>query len=385
MRINRRQRPPTEKSSQSNDVSSAQLGEQGDELEHERKLKLEGRLECGDELERRDKRFLQSFVVMFLCFSAAVFVFKRTDLFPWIGSCNAAGYDQDHYMAYCHSTRYGDYEHYALYTGSEERAVDAMKQAQVLFLGNSNTQYAFSTSAIDNYFTGKGISHYLLGFGQGAQSPVAEKIIRRHGLQPQVVVANIDPFFSTETNGTFQRVLDQPDTLHTEFKRKKQLQHWQTKVCESEEQRFFNWLCRGSNETLYRARSNGHWRTDYYRENLRIPVSQSDLLLDQLDEAEMAAREFMDDINVPLDCLVLTVTPKTDTPVAFAEQLAARMQRPLVNPTVDGLVTIDHSHLDKASASVWSSAFLTEFDRQLTQQLSQCIASTVNVTTNRDD
>ncbi len=300
-----------------------------------------------------------------MCVSSIVFVFKRTDIFPWVGACNPAGYSDEYYMAYCHSTRYGDYEHYALYNASEADAVGALKQAEVLFLGNSNTQYGFSTQAVRDYFREKGVSHYVAGFGQGAQSPVAQAIIEKHQLQPRMIVANVDPFFSSETNGTFQRVLENTDALHGEFRRKRYLQQWQADVCAQTGSRWLKWACSGQGETLFRSRVDGHWLTDYYRENLNHPVSYSKNLLDTVDEAALAANAFIASIGADRDCVVLTVTPRTDTPNAFAQALAAKLDLPIVMPDVKNLYTIDHSHLDKQSADRWSRAFLSRVDQHV--------------------
>jgi len=305
-----------------------------------------------------EKRFAQIFCVLFLCLGTAVFVFKRTDLFPWIGACNAAGYDKDYYLAYCHSTRYGDYEHYALYNTLESDAVAALKQAQVLFLGNSNTQYAFSTAAVSHYFESIGVKHYVMGFGQGAQSPVANAVMEKHQLQPQLVIANIDPFFTDETNGTFKRVLSGADTLDTEHNRKQRLQRWQARICSNPADRWYGLACRGDAETLYRNRQNGHWRTDYYRVNERHPVSESDELMEHLERAVAVANQFIDHRSLRRDCVLLTVTPKTKTPTRYALALSQRLQLPLIAPQLDGLVTIDHSHLDQQSALRWSTAFM---------------------------
>lgn len=312
--------------------------------------------------QQSEKRFAQWFCILFVSLGALVFVFKRTDLFPWIGACNPAGYSDDHYMAYCHTTRYGDYEHYAIYNATEPQIMDSLSQADVLFLGNSNTQYAFSTDAVTEYFNRTGISHYVMGFGQGAQSPVALSVIKKHALQPKLVVANIDPFFSTETNGTFQRVLDEGKTLQTEFVRKQKIQRWQARVCADANSRWSRWACQGRAETLFRSKTNGHWLTDFYRENLQHPVTDSDDLLDTVDVATIAANEFIENVSTSRECVILTVTPRTGTPTAFAKKLASKLQLPLLIPQLDNLVTIDHSHLDKQSAERWSNAFIEQFD-----------------------
>jgi len=320
---------------------------------------------------RSEKRFAQWFCVLFVCLGTLVFVFKRTDLFPWIGACNPAGYSDDHYLAYCHSTRYGDYEHYAMYNATEPEAIDALGKADVLFLGNSNTQYAFSTQAVAQYFDHHSIPHYVMGFGQGAQSPVALAMIKKHALQPQMMVANIDPFFSTETNGTFQRVLEGGDALHTEFARKQKVQQWQARVCAEASSRWSRWACQGSADTLYRSKKNGHWLTDYYRENLQHPVSDSNDLIDTVDAAAKAANEFINDTKIARECVILTVSPRTGTPAAFAKKLASTLQLPLIVPELDNLVTIDHSHLDEQSAQRWSAAFIEQFDQYAAQCLGE--------------
>ena len=309
------------------------------------------------------------FCAVFICLSCMIFVFKRTDLFPWIGSCHAGGYSDDHYLAYCHNSRYGDYEHYALYRATEPGVVKALQQSEVLFVGNSNTQYGFSTQAVREYFSGNGKSHYVMGFGQGAKSPVTFEIMQKHQLQPRMLVANIDPFFSSEMNGTFSRVLSEGEKLDKEFEKKRRLQVWQQNVCANESSLWYRFVCDGSAETIYRDRSNGHWLTDFYRTNQQIPVSESDALLSVLDESVLAANAFIDGLGLNRDCIILTLTPRTDTPSVFAAALSRELELPLITPELSGLLTIDHSHLDKVSAERWSSAFLTEFD----QHLKRCI------------
>ena len=318
----------------------------------------------------KETQFAIWFCAVFVCVGSLVFVFKRTDLFPWIGSCHAGGYSDDHYLAYCHDTRYGDYEHYALYRETEPGVTEALQQSAVLFVGNSNTQYGFSTQAVREYFNRIGTTHYVMGFGQGAKSPVAYELMQKHQLKPSVLVANIDPFFSSEMNGTFTRVMQEGDNLDDEFAKKQRLQVWQQTVCQNDSSAWHRFLCRGSAETLYRDRSNGHWLTDYYRPNQRIPVSESDALLDTVDESVHAAELFINGLGLNRECVILTLTPRTDTPTAFAEELSQRLELPLITPALSGLLTIDHSHLDKDSAERWSTAFLAEFE----QHLNRCVS-----------
>jgi len=150
---------------------------------------------------RATRNALKLFGCVFLIFAAFFLVFKRTDWFPWVGECypNAK---PGHFLAYCHSVRFGDYEHYAYFHESEPTAVENAKAAKVVFLGSSNTQFAFSTDAVTNYFDNLPISHYVLGFGHGAQSGVAEAVAKKLELAPDVWVVNADPFFTGEVNAT---------------------------------------------------------------------------------------------------------------------------------------------------------------------------------------
>src|SRR5215470_9376009 len=62
-----------------------------------------------------------------------------------IFSCQADGYGTDRYIAYCNGAGYADYEHGAFWFDLEPSARDFAKIADVLFLGNSRMQVAFST------------------------------------------------------------------------------------------------------------------------------------------------------------------------------------------------------------------------------------------------
>ena len=60
-----------------------------------------------------------------------------------IFSCPATGYTADRYIAYCGGANYGDYEHGAFWFDLEH-ALDFASKADVLFLGTSRMEKAFS-------------------------------------------------------------------------------------------------------------------------------------------------------------------------------------------------------------------------------------------------
>src|SRR5690242_16280065 len=70
-----------------------------------------------------------------------------------IFACDGQGYVQDRYLAYCHAPGYGDYEHGAFWFGLEPGATTFAVRANVLFLGDSRMQHAFSTRATAEWFS----------------------------------------------------------------------------------------------------------------------------------------------------------------------------------------------------------------------------------------
>src|SRR5688500_17401087 len=71
----------------------------------------------------------------------ALAAFAYSLRYQGIFSCQASGYGADRYLAYCQATSYSDYDHGAFWFGLEPEAVDAARNADVLFLGNSRMQF----------------------------------------------------------------------------------------------------------------------------------------------------------------------------------------------------------------------------------------------------
>jgi len=313
-------------------------------------------------MEKRNRRFLLVFGISYLLIALAIILFKRWDILPRIEACHPGGYDDGHFMAYCHSTRYGDYEHWAYWNEADPVSIDAVRKADVLFLGNSRTQYAFSTDAVTRFFRDTGIRHYVFGFGMGSYSPVPEMMIEKYGLRPAVLVVNADPFFADIMNPTNEKMLKTDFLTRWEFTAKRLAQKAQHRICATGQKGtfLFDTFCSGRAETIYREPRTGHWKTDFYRPNKHIPVTYTDFLLDRLEETVERAERFIAISGVPRACILLTVSPRTGTPLAFAQRLAQRLGTPGLFPELDGLVTIDDSHLDDDSAERWSAAFLAE-------------------------
>src|SRR5512147_1442577 len=77
-----------------------------------------------------------------------------------IFACPASGYGPDYYLAHCETTGYADYDHGAFWYGLESRARQSAAAADVLFLGSSRMQFAFSTDETRSWFSQFSIPYY---------------------------------------------------------------------------------------------------------------------------------------------------------------------------------------------------------------------------------
>ncbi len=314
--------------------------------------------------------YLRHFLILFALSGAVIFMWARTDLFPWIGACSGAGYSDDHYLAYCESGRYGDYEHGALLYEMEAAAIEPIKRAEVLFLGNSRTQYTFSSPPVIKAMNATGRPWYVMGFGFGAKSEMPQAMIERLGLTPRMLVINADPFFNDTPSGISQKIIAGGDDIVAEYQKKQWLQGLHQRLCADWGDSVLAPLLCGSSPTLFRARSDGTWNVEHYRPDRHIAVTYSDHLMEELSDTVAAAESFIDAAGVPRDCIVLTVLPQRPTPLDFGRALADELDLAFISPELDDLWTIDASHMDVPSNNRWSSAFMQE----IAPRMERCLA-----------
>lgn len=309
------------------------------------------------------KSFIINVLLAFAILSLTIFIGKRSDIFPWIGSCNPNGYSNESYLSYCHSNRFGDLEHSVFWRNLEPKLIDYVRNAEVLFLGNSRTQYAFSTTAVTEYFAKKTYSHYVFGFGMGSQNSVPQMLSEKYDLAPKAIIINADPFFTNRISGTNKAMLEESRSRQWELYAKRFLSQQQEAICSDNEPGFlYSLMCRGTEETLYRRIEDGHWDVRYFRKNKRIPTAIDDQqnLGVTLAEAKKVAEHFIQILGINKQCVIITVTPRTQTPLAFAKQLAENLEVTGIFPKLENLLTVDDSHLDPPSALRWSAAVLDE-------------------------
>jgi hypothetical protein len=285
-------------------------------------------------------------IVAFLIAGAVVHL--RTD---GIFACVASGYSDDHMLAYCGASGYADYDHAAYWFALEEKAVDSARQAEVLLLGNSRLQMGLSSGATDAWFATAGIEYHLLGFGYDANRSFLEPLLERLGARPEAYVINVDRFFTSAASPPARAAMEDPLAYRQHLEKR----FWQAlhrAICGR-----FPSAC-GREYTIFRARSVGAY-SPQAGEWTGTGVSFDEAVSpEELAREVSAARAFLAHLDVPAECVVLTLVPHRGTRQAFAAALARELGHDLVVPPLSDVHLYDGSHLDRPSAERWSAAFL---------------------------
>jgi hypothetical protein len=282
-----------------------------------------------------------------------------------IFSCQASGYGSDGYLGYCGATSYGDYDHGAMWFDLEPAANAAAANAQVLFVGNSRTQFAFSSKATADWFSSLSQSYYLLGFSSYENYTFEAPLLHKLRPRAKVYVFNIDTFFEQSESRPGKTVMrDQSARARYEEKR-----HWQgihKAACTA-----FKAVC-GQQVAVFRSRSVGAWLLTGEGQYRSAPVSYSDDI-DQNKVASYTAlgRELLPSLAPDRACTIFTIVPSVNTDVGTAQAVAVALGSNLVAPRLAGLMTFDGIHLDPESAQRWSAAFLEEAGPQIRKCLSK--------------
>jgi hypothetical protein len=276
----------------------------------------------------------------------SIFMLRTNSIF----SCQASGYSSDTYVAYCQATSYADYEHGAFWFGLES-AEKFAAAADVLFVGDSRLQFAFSTTASDEWFSSASARHYLLGFSYRENMTFTGKLLHRIAPRPRVVIMNVDTLFERTETPPAKVVMRDPGAEDRYFAKRR----WQPvhrAVCSR-----FARLC-ADRYVVFRSRSTGAY--SFSGSGLAPgPVSYDDT--PDVEEARALAesgKEFLASLPVERECMILTTIPSVRTKFGTAQAIANALGVTLVMPRLEGLQTFDGVHLDRSSADRWSDAFL---------------------------
>jgi hypothetical protein len=268
-----------------------------------------------------------------------------------IFSCPANGYSTDRYMAYCHGANYADYEHGAFQFDLEPSALNFAKKADVLFLGNSRLQVAFSTAATADWFSAASTRYYLMGFGYFENMIFAEELLRKTRPRADVYVINIDDFFDRSETMPVKAILHDPDARNR-YEMKRFWQRVHEPICKT-----LTVFC-GHKFVVFRSYETGAYYTEGAAQQKITPVSY-DQVVDQsaVDSNTAAAIDFLGQYTQG-KCVIFTVVPLVGTKIGNASAIAHRLGVDLMTPALlEGLQTYDGYHLDQSSAARWSQAF----------------------------
>jgi len=286
-----------------------------------------------------------------------------------IMTCPGTGYGPDSYLAYCQGEQYGDFDHGAFWLDLEPGIRHRAATADVLFLGNSRMQFAFSSDSVDRWFSAAGVSHYLMGFAYWENYTFEWPLIKQIRPQPKVLIVNLDGFFRpTETPPATTVMHDHDAGGHYARKRLWQIAH--REICSR-----IPGIC-GSKESFYRSIATGSY-TRVGGGTRTIPVTYAATVDGQmLADYTRRGREFFSSLPVDRRCVLLTMVPANPLPGSdkttnsgTAKAIASALGLSLIAPELPGLTTFDGSHLDRPSADKWSQAFLEEASPQIRECL----------------
>ncbi len=279
-------------------------------------------------------------------------------------ACPAGGYDEGYYLANCNAADYGEYDHGAWWFGIEGEAARHAAGADVVFLGNSRLQYAFSAPATDDWFASLGQRYYLLGFAYDQSAAFSLRLIDRLDVRARAYIINTDRYFRDDIAGPGVEVMEDP-TAYTRMLWKRAWQMPHRVLCS-----IASGLC-GAAPAMFRSVRTGRWTLE--GDVRRYPDAFEEIPLNTaaVERAAPIARRFVDSLSSPRQCVFFTYVWTPYNERADAEALAEAVGVPFVSPRVDGLTTIDGSHLDEPSAQRFSQAVFEEIG----PQLEQCLAA----------
>ncbi len=319
----------------------------------------------------RDRRAIRTIAVGLLSFLMCAALgwagWKLTALRHFdLDIATAAPPPPDHFLAH---DRGGHVDHHVLFHGMDEATLRNLREADVLLMGNSRLMFALRGPALRQYFTMRGLRPFALGFGHQEQHRFPLEVMRRHGLRPKVVLANVDNFFGGVTSPWGERVLADTafDAWKTEFEA--EASHRVRRALHRVVPHVPD-LWEGEREfIIYRSERDGSWflATDFGRGSRLMPFYKGRDVV-RPHNLELA-RAFKDAVEAAGARLVFVLVPGRDVSLTHAQMLADVTGVPLVAPEVPDLRTMDGSHLTDESAERYAAIFFQHLDPVLDREL----------------
>lgn len=283
--------------------------------------------------------------------------FVAWDLFSFVSQCSAQGYSSDRFLAYCESKQYGDYEHGAYFLQTEPQAVASLKQADIVFLGDSRIQHAFSTEATKSFFSNRaGQNYYLLGFGFSENYTFPLALIKKLKLSPKVLIVGVDERFFRQTKSPVAFFVENQRGARTNYEAKIIKQSLHRLLCDDGGALPFRCGAFGS---TFRSRTNGFWYTDRLQTSIH-QAFESPTLADPALVAALVVggKDFIERLDHQKRCVIFVSPPVPNWSSASAAQIADALGVRFIPGPIGKWVSTDGSHLEPESAEVWSKEVL---------------------------
>jgi hypothetical protein len=268
----------------------------------------------------------------------------------------------DGWMSSCASEQVGGIDESVVWFGLEKSVPAAVQAADVLVFGDSRIEFAYSRGNGSEWFLAHHLKSYLLAFGGGAESGLAQQLLKKFKPHPAVLIFNVDPYFTGEFSLHGQSIAANPDRELAAILETRSFMDRHAKYC-----KFIGWFC-GRTTSSYRAYADGRvfsyeperfWFGKAMAGHFPIgkpPPWNTETFAGYLQNA----RAVISMAGTDPKCVIFTVVPNSEQDDGLAQFLAQRTGGVAIAPQFDGLTTSDTSHLTVESAAVWTPAFLNQ-------------------------
>jgi hypothetical protein len=274
-------------------------------------------------------------------------------------------------MFYLAHDRGGHLDHHVLYHGLDRRARVRLAEADVLFLGNSRLMFALDDGVLRTTFVPRGLRYYVLGFGHDEAHGFPRALIERFDLRPEVVVVNVDNFFTIDASAWARRVLDDGWFDAVKLRLEGAMAHLVRRRLHGVVPHWPDVIEAKREFVIHRSAVDGTWAvgTEFDESGpLPLAAEQSAVPVDPVVVGR--ARQFKADLARRGSRLVFCLVPSPDSSRARAFALGAAVGVPVVAPEPDNPQTIDGSHLTAESAASFSKTLLEELTPVVEREVS---------------
>jgi hypothetical protein len=248
-----------------------------------------------------------------------------------------------------------------VYLHEFEDVCPSIRNADVVFFGDSRLQFAFRGEELRSYFAKRGLSYYLLGFPNGTDR-LALTILERCNAKPKIAVVQESGFFGNELPTNESVVLAssafEAFKIRTEFELAYFLRSKLHLIFPHPVGRDLA----GGSWILYRSRLDGSWWVAAGTQG-DFPVNGGAVRKVRIPRVQLnAAERFKSVIEAGGGRLLLTYVPTRNIGRARAHTIAKHLGVPVLDPRLAGLRTADGVHLLIDSAERFARRFTELLD-----------------------